>query len=526
MNMVDDKEEGGGRRAIVDIISGNNIATLRFLDNDEVIQEDIKQLGLHGVKQGDIITIDFVEEEHYCDNDDGAEHEQGSVEQEVRVVTITVPPGAIPGEIIVLELDERTVEFVVPSGAKEGDEIEIRLEELLEGRALDDGDDQEVVWDKDCADEVGEALADLAGSLAVSTKDEEDVANSTKQGLSCDDEVILQQQKQKVFIEIVVPKSCVPGKDTLTFQSADGRLFSLPIPKDCSAGDILTVQLPDVPRSDDGKTSAGIKPVISSGAGAIVNVSETLEEREDGIITRTIVEEREDGTIVRTIETTTITELPDGERESTIETETIIEQPRKHKSLREKREHMLEYRRKFEEEEARRNRDASPASQSEKPKQKPKAEGTGHVLDADDFYAAGEIRHGGGYIYNHGVITDKSDENKNEGMEANPYQEAKPSGASEWYTTHQETKEVFDVETSRQGTTERSAACKQFEEDRAAVFDEDGNERPTPMLIIALEAAAIVHTRKAEGLNARLDALVAEDKETNQSQRCRVWVTK
>ena len=81
--MVDDKEEGGGRRAIVDIISGNNIATLRFLDNDEVIQEDIKQLGLHGVKQGDIITIDFVEEEHYCDNDDGAEHhEQGSLEQE------------------------------------------------------------------------------------------------------------------------------------------------------------------------------------------------------------------------------------------------------------------------------------------------------------------------------------------------------------------------------------------------------------------------------------------------------------
>ena len=115
---------------------------------------------------------------------------------------------------------------------------------------------------------------------------------------------------------------------------------------------------------------------------------------------------------------------------------------------------------------------------------------------------------------------------ENEEKEANPYQAVKPTGATEWYATAQETKEVFDVETSRQGTIERSDVCKQFEEDRAAVFDEDGNERPTPQLIIALEAAAIVQMRKKEGLNTRLDALVAQDVEDNKAQTCRVWVTK
>ena len=266
-----------------------------------------------------------------------------------------------------------------------------------------------------------------------------------------------------------------------------------------------------------------IKPVIQSDA-AITNVSESIEEKEDGITIKTTVEQREDGTIIKTVETTT--ELPNGQ--SSVETETIIEQTRKHNSLREIRKKMREEaRQKKQEEEDARQKEA-PAPQYQRPKPKLKAEGTSHLLlgDAEDFYAAGEIRSGGRYTFNPGIADDKSDENENEG-ETNPFQEVNfKTGASEWYTAPETTKEVFDVEESRTKTTERSAACKQFEEDRAAVFDEDGNERPTPQLIIALEAAAIVHMRKAEGLNARLDAMVAKDEETKQTQRCQVWLTK
>ena len=70
---------------------------------------------------------------------------------------------------------------------------------------------------------------------------------------------------------------------------------------------------------------------------------------------------------------------------------------------------MLEYRRKAEEEEAKRNAqsEAAPAPSS-KPKPKPTSDSTlvnSLLADADDFYKAGEIRAGGRYAYNHGLIT-------------------------------------------------------------------------------------------------------------------------
>ena len=504
------EEEDGLRQAVVESISESNI-TIRFLDNDEISQENIEQLGLDGVKVGDIITIDVVEEEYY----EGEDHE------EVRV-TMIVPPGATPGEIIMLQLNERTVDFVIPPGAKEGDAIEIKMEELI-GSAQDDGQEKE---DKDGAyDEVEEVLAGAVESSLSILKGEGEEANHSTINEEIGttpidgDEVI--EESQQVLIEVEVPENCVPGEDTLTFQSADGRLFSLLIPPESSAGDIFTLQLPGVPRSDDGKVD--IKPVIQSDA-AIANVSESIREKEDGITIKTIVEQREDGTIIKTVETTT--ELPNGQ--SSVETETIIEQTRKHNSLREIRNKMREEaRQKKQDEEDARQKEA-PTPQYERPKPKLKAEGTSHLLlgDAEDFYAAGEIRSGGRYTFNPGIAGDKSDENENEG-ETNPFQEVhSKTGASEWYTAPETTKEVFDVEESRTKTMERSAACKQFEEDRAAVFDEDGNEIPTPQLVIALEAAAIVHMRKAEGLNERLDAMVAKDEETKQTQRCQVWLTK
>lgn len=139
--------------------------------------------------------------------------------------------------------------------------------------------------------------------------------------------------------------------------------------------------------------------------------------------------------------------------------------------------------------------------------------------DADAFYAAGEIRSGGRYVYNAGALaaSARNDGSATDGPagEANPYMPdvAPTQSVSEWYRPAPEPKEaVIDVEESRKNTVERSSVVRQFEEDRAAVFDEDGTEKPAPMLVIALEAAAIVRTRKGtEGGNARLDVLVAAD---------------
>ena len=99
--------------------------------------------------------------------------------------------------------------------------------------------------------------------------------------------------------------------------------------------------------------------------------------------------------------------------------------------------------------------------------------------------------------------------------------DVKPQLPRGWHEPEEpsEPKASIDVEESRRGAMSRSAAITDFEEARAAIWDEDGNERPTPELIIALEAAAIVNTRRAtEGGNARLDAMVAGDAERIKSR--------
>ena len=90
----------------------------------------------------------------------------------------------------------------------------------------------------------------------------------------------------------------------------------------------------------------------------------------------------------------------------------------------------------------------------------------------------------------------------------NPYMpEVKPALPADYYQSKPEPKEIIDVEASRRGAMSRSAAITQFEEDRVAVL------KPSPFMIIALEAAAIVNTRRAEGGNANLNALVAKDEQ-------------
>ncbi|KAL9189732.1 hypothetical protein ACHAXT_009407 [Thalassiosira profunda] len=478
-------------------------------------------------RPGDTIQIEFVLE--------GAGAVGDGTARETETLVLTVPPGATPGEVLALDFEGRKVEFVVPEGAAPGDEIEVNPEELAgagdANRTSDDGRAPRPAPEGDAAVTTEERED---GSVVTVTKTETSLGDGTVRtvvvtetrhpdgrieiaeeewvkeaapetgapaeiGASSDDGA--SPEPIPGTVDLVMPADIEPGV-LLQFEAADGRTFTIPIPEGTSAGDVLTIKLPAVADKDDEKSE-------NESVGDV-----TVEERDDGTIVKTTKDDRGNGTIITTIETSTL--LPDGSRK--VETETIVEKPRKHKSLREKREAMLEFRRRAEEEEAERKRQEGVEEPSKpKPKPTPKEldERTAQLMlsDADDFYNAGEIRAAGRYTYNAGVVTTGASSSEKEAEEANPYMPGVQRNAQlqEWYKAP-EPKEKIDVEESRIATMARSAVVTKFEEDRAAVFDEEGNERPTPQLIIALEAAAIVTTRKAEpGGNARLDALVAKD---------------
>ena len=469
------------------------------------------------------------------------------------ILVVTVPPGAVSGEPIILDLDGKTVEFIIPPGCTPGDEIEVMPEQLTERREEQDvnmfitvppgassGDTVTIEYNGRMLDYIIPSGAREGDEIEISP-DELDGCHMSAEVDSVEqakEEITVEQDKdigiesvsssvpdvkdvEYATVDINVPHD-IPSGELLTFEVSDGRKFSVPILEGVSSGDILTIQLPEIiadaddeyltvklPDSEQDEGSKSIMTVVTP----TINRSETKEECENKIV-RTIVEEREDGTIITTVETTTT--LSDGNRE--IETETTVTKPRKHKSLREKRQQMLEWKMKMEEKEGLANEEAtnnfpSPPRKIEvKPSSKVLDEATVLAMysDADEFYKTGEVRAGGRYAYNHGMYSEGSEK---EG-EVNPYMpDVKPSLPADYYKTTPEPKEKIDVEESRKRTMSRSAAITQFEEDRAAVFDEDGNERPSGFMVIALEAVAIVNTRKAEGGNVNLNALVAKDEQ-------------
>ena len=496
---------------------------------------------------------EVIEEPTISDGDDGRD-----IVEDILVVTI--PSGATSGDRIMLDIEGKTVEFIIPPGSKAGDDIEVRPDQLIErgegessqsndvnnatmlitvprgsssgnivtidynGKTIDfiipigykEGDEIEVTQDELDQCNVSEPDNELPLESVQNAKEEIKGEQSSPEKDTRDGDV------EYATVDISVPHD-IPSGELLTFEAPDGRRFSVPILEGVSVGDVLTIQLPDTVASGDDEYLAVKMPEEINQSDSIVpddspvnKVEETIEEVEDKII-KTTIEEREDGTKVTTIETTTT--LKDGNR--SVETETMVEKPVKHKTLREKRQQMLEWKKQMEEKEPPKEDVTSTTSI---PQRKPKPKPTSEVVDeataksmyssADEFYNAGEVRAGGRYAYNYGMQTNEECEKEGDEDIINPYMpEVKPTLPADYYQSKPEPKEIIDVEASRRGAMSRSAAITQFEEDRAAVFDENGNEKPSPFQIIALEAAAIVNTRRAEGGNANLNALVAKDEQ-------------
>ena len=491
---------------------------------------------------------EVIEEPTISDGDDGRD----IVED---IVVVTIPSGATSGDRIMLDIDGKTVEFIIPPEVKAGDDIEVRPDQLIErgegesyqsndvnnaimlitvprssstgdivtidynGRTIDfvipigykEGDEIEVTQDELDQCNVSEPDNELPLESVENAKEEIKGEQSSPEKDTRDGDV------EYATVDICVPYD-IPSGELLTFELSDGRRFSVPIIEGVSVGDLLTIQLPDagvdeyltVKMPEEINQSDSIVPDDSP----VNKVEETIEEVEDKII-KTTIEEREDGTKVTTIETTTT--LKDGNR--SVETETMVEKPVKHKTLREKRQQMLKWKKQMEEPPK-----EDITSTTSIPQRKPKPKPTSEVVDeataksmyssADEFYNAGEVRAGGRYAYNYGMQADEECEKEGDEDIINPFMpEVKPALPADYYQSKPKPKEKIDVEASRRGAMSRSAAITQFEEDRAAVFDENGNEKPSPFKIIALEAAAIVNTRRAEGGNANLNALVAKDEQ-------------
>ena len=490
---------------------------------------------------------EVIEEPTISDGDDGRD----IVED---IVVVTIPWGATSGDRIMLDIDGKTVEFIIPPEVKAGDDIEVRPDQLIErgegessqsndvnnatmlitvplgsstgdivtidynGRTIDfvipigykEGDEIEVTQDELDQCNVSEPDNELPKDSVVYAKEEQ----SSPEKDTRDGDV------EYATVDICVPYD-IPSGGLLTFELSDGRRFSVPIIEGVSVGDLLTIQLPDAVAAGDDEYLTVKMPEKTNQSDSIVpddspviKVEETIEELEDKIM-KTTIEERDDGTKVTTIETTTT--LKDGNR--SIETETLVEKPVKHKTLRETRQQMLEWKKQMEEPPK-----EDITSTTSIPQRLPKPKPTSEVVDeataksmyssADEFYKAGEVRAGGRYAYNYGMQADEECEKEGDEYIINPYMpEVKPALPADYYQSKPEPKEIIDVEVSRRGAMSRSAAITQFEEDRAAVFDEKGNEKPSPFKIIALEAAAIVNTRRAEGGNTNLNALVAKDEQ-------------
>ena len=78
------------------------------------------------------------------DEEEYEEYEE-VVEGEDKMI-ITVPPGASPGEVILIEVEGKTVEFTLPPDCKEGDEIEMMPEDLQAEQNNNADDDEGQGW--------------------------------------------------------------------------------------------------------------------------------------------------------------------------------------------------------------------------------------------------------------------------------------------------------------------------------------------------------------------------------------------